>query len=507
MYKQPSKNIRKSNRSWQMAFYHLTIFLGSLLPNAHSSVLILTDSSTHISYTSVQQLKCKAHSCSHSSETLIDHHCTLPFGKSSGKYIKEKWFANSPYKIRKIIIDPGHGGLDSGCLGSSSEEKHIALAIALKLGEHISKIYPDIQIIYTRTTDVFIPLHERAQLANRHKADLFISIHCNYAEYSTTVNGSETYVMGLHTAEYNLEVAKRENASILLEDNYEKNYGGYDPNSPEGHIILSMFQNAYLEQSINFAEKVEHQFAIVTGRKSRGVKQAGFVVLKETAMPSVLVETGFLSNEEDEAFLFSERGQDLVAGSVLRAFTAYKRELETKNQQIATLPGVSTPNLKAPHAEQIPLKNEVTADKVNHSPNPNNASPPTETITKTLPSPLEKNLEGLSTTSPSPSAAELSKNQNGQSTKKPFIQFKVQFYVSPNTLPTDAPQWRTIDCLVEIKKVSGEYHYIATGFHSYEEAVNAKEMLRKSGFSEAFVIAFADGARIDVQQARALNQP
>ncbi|MCH2044779.1 MAG: N-acetylmuramoyl-L-alanine amidase, partial [Saprospiraceae bacterium] len=200
-------------------------------------------------------------------------------------------------KVRRVIIDAGHGGKDSGSLGSKCQEKDIALKIALKLGEYISTYLPDVEVVYTRKTDKFIPLHERAEIANDSDADVFISVHCNsLPKAKKYINGTETYVMGLHRAEENLAVAKRENEVILLENDYQQRYEGYDPSSPEAHIIFSMYQNAYLGQSILLAEKVESQFKNRAKRSSRGVKQAGFVVLRATAMPSILVETGFLSN-------------------------------------------------------------------------------------------------------------------------------------------------------------------------------------------------------------------
>lgn len=233
------------------------------------------------------------------------------------------------FGIRKVVIDAGHGGKDPGCLGSHSREKDIALKIAKYLGEEINRVYPEIEVIYTRTEDVFIPLHERARIANRAQADLFISIHCNYVARRNQASGTETYIMGLHRAKENLDVAKRENAAILMEDDYAEHYDGYDPDSPEGHILMSMYQNAYLEQSIALAHAIETEFAGGAGRKSRGVKQAGFLVLRKTTMPSVLIETGFLSTDDEEAYLSSGDGQKETALSIFNAFVAYKNDYET----------------------------------------------------------------------------------------------------------------------------------------------------------------------------------
>ena len=229
-------------------------------------------------------------------------------------------------KINTVVIDAGHGGHDTGCRYGGVEEKHVALAIALRLGKLIEQHYPDVKVIYTRTNDTFIELWERPAIGNTNNADVFISIHCN-ATPKTSVYGTETYVMGLHKSEGNLEVAKRENEVILMEDNYEKKYDGFDPNSPEGHIYFSLFQNAYLDQSLNLASNIEKQLA-VQKRISRGVKQAGFLVLWKANMPSILIETGFLSNEQERSFLKSVKGQDSVATGIFNAFRDYKSSFE-----------------------------------------------------------------------------------------------------------------------------------------------------------------------------------
>lgn len=232
------------------------------------------------------------------------------------------------YKVKKIVIDAGHGGKDIGCHGKKSKEAHIALAVALKLGEKIEEQMKDVKIIYTRDSDVFIELQERAAIANRNNADLFISVHCNSAK-APTIGGSETYTMGLHTSDGNLDVAKRENSVILKEENYQQNYSGYDPNSPMAHILLANYQSAYLTQSIKFASFVEENFREELGRNSRGVKQAGFLVLWKTTMPSSLIEIGYLTNQEDENFLKNEINQDEVANTIVRAIKKYKSSFES----------------------------------------------------------------------------------------------------------------------------------------------------------------------------------
>jgi len=233
----------------------------------------------------------------------------------------------SGYKLKTVVIDAGHGGKDPGCHGKKSEEADIALSVALELGRVFKEYMPEINVVYTRSTDNFVELHERAKIANKKDADLFISIHCNAGP--TQVYGTETYTMGLHTSKGNLAVAKRENAVVLEEDDYIGNYDGFDPNSPEAHILFSLYQNSHIENSIRFAGKIEDQFKSRVSRHSRGVKQAGLLVLWKTAMPSVLVELGFLTNEKEEGYLNSKHNQTLMASGIYRAFKEYKKELES----------------------------------------------------------------------------------------------------------------------------------------------------------------------------------
>ncbi len=232
--------------------------------------------------------------------------------------------------IKKIVIDPGHGGKDPGTLGTGrykKAEKDIVLDVSIMLGKYLESEFDDIEVIYTRDSDEFIKLSERTKVANRTKADLFISIHCD-AFHDKSVYGSSTYVMGMHKTESNLNVAIRENSSILMENDYEFNYEGFEPSEPESYIALSMYQSTYLAHSLLIASKIQYQFKNRVNRKDRGVKQAGFLVLSRATMPSVLVELGFLTNKKEEDFLNSEQGQVYMASALFRAIKEYKIEIE-----------------------------------------------------------------------------------------------------------------------------------------------------------------------------------
>lgn len=235
-----------------------------------------------------------------------------------------------PNKVDVVVLDAGHGGKDPGNLGTgkyNTTEKHVALNVVKLVGKYIKEAYPDVKVIYTREDDRFIELRERCEIANRNKADLFISVHCN-ANENHSPHGSETYVMGLHKTEANMRVAQKENASILMEDKHELKYDGYDPKDPDSQIYLSLRQNAYLDHSLLYSALVQKQFKERVGRPDRGVKQAGFLVISYTTMPAVLVELGFLTNEQEERFLQSAEGQDYMASAIYRAFKEYKQQVE-----------------------------------------------------------------------------------------------------------------------------------------------------------------------------------
>ncbi len=243
---------------------------------------------------------------------------------------------SNEYSLKTVVIDAGHGGKDPGTSGRKAKEKDVTLAIALKLGTYIEENIPEVKVIYTRTTDIFVPLNERAEVANKNKADLFISIHVD-GWHNPKTYGTSTYVMGLHKTEENLELAKKENSVILLEEDYTSKYEGFDPNSAESYIIFSFLQNTFLEQSLNYAAFVENEFETKAVRKSRGVKQAGFLVLWKTTMPSVLIETGFLTNQREERYLLTKEGQEYIASAIYRAFKSYKATIEENSKFITKI--------------------------------------------------------------------------------------------------------------------------------------------------------------------------
>lgn len=225
-----------------------------------------------------------------------------------------------------LVIDAGHGGKDGGARGYTSWEKNINLSVALAFGKLVEQNCPDVKVIYTRSTDVFVELDQRARIANKNKADLFISIHTNSTAAGlkgTTASGTETYTLGMHRAADNLAVAKRENSVITLEANYEEKYEGFDPRSSESYIIFELMQDIYMQQSVKFAGMVEKQFSTHAGRRSKGVFQAGFLVLRNTSMPSVLVELGYINNRAEEQFLNSKDGIDKMSRSIFNAFKSY----------------------------------------------------------------------------------------------------------------------------------------------------------------------------------------
>ena len=266
-------------------------------------------------------------------------------------------------KIRTIVIDPGHGGKDSGTMGTKRfkiYEKHVALAISLKLGDYIKNTFPNVDVVYTRDSDIFLELNERTELANNANADLFISIHCDGFTNSTP-SGASVFVMGMSKLKANMDIAIRENSAIYMEDNYQQKYEGFDPKSAESYIVFSLMQNTHLNQSLKIAEEVEKEFSTKANRKSRGVKQAPFYVISRTNMPSILIECGFLTNFKEEEYLHSEIGQEYIASAIFRGFKAYKENYEgiTSEKESEEPIAMKEDRLKAPTP-----KKEITIEKV-----------------------------------------------------------------------------------------------------------------------------------------------
>lgn len=234
------------------------------------------------------------------------------------------------YKIKTIVIDPGHGGRKSGAAGSFSLEKNVALKVALKLGKKIKKEIPNIKIIYTRTTDIDVDLYRRAEMANSANADLFISIHCNSMPgKDRTTRGTETLVAGTHRLNEQ-NAAIRENADIKLEKNYKKNYNGYDPNDPETFIIMSLLKNTFRDKSIKLAKLIQERYTIDNNRVNRGVKEQGVLILQRCGMPAILTEIGFISNPNEEKYINSTDGQNEIVNAIFKSIKHYKSEIETK---------------------------------------------------------------------------------------------------------------------------------------------------------------------------------
>jgi N-acetylmuramoyl-L-alanine amidase len=405
------------------------------------------------------------------------------------------WTSFSPkfapvFTVKTIVIDAGHGGKDPGCHGSKYKEKDVALAVALKLGKYIEENMKDVKVVYTRKTDVFIELQQRAEIANKAKADLFICIHCNSACYrdkklkrdvcNDDAHGAETYVMGIKNEQGKLDVAKRENSAILLEDNYVKKYDGFDPNSDESYIIMSMFTDTYLEQSLSFASKVQKQYRGKAARADKGVKRASLWVLWRTYMPSVLTEIGFLTNPEEEQFLGSSKGQDYVASGLFRAFRDYKDEVEGvtrkydddfEKQQAYTLSKEDSIEL----AEMKTVKPSAKDTKDSSKSKPDDKAVKAD-------APKETKIPPVKT---------------DDAPKLPIV-YKVQIASSDKKIPLSSDKFKGVEKPAEYED-KGIYKYTAGEFAKQDDAVRLQSQLRKSGFKDAFVIAMQDGKRIPLK--------
>lgn len=374
-----------------------------------------------------------------------------------------------------VVIDPGHGGHDPGAVGKISKEKDINLNVSLKLGRLIKQHAPSVQVIYTRQTDVFVPLMKRAEIANKAKADLFISIHTNSVSGSKTVKGASTWTLGLAKSQANLDVAKKENSVILYEDDYKTRYAGFDPNSSESYIIFEFIQDKNMAQSVEFASMVQNEFKNHCNRIDKGVHQAGFLVLKETAMPSILVELGFISTLEEERYLNTDTGQENMANGIYNAFKKYKNshELKTTKNKEKTITANSTPNTM----KEEPLKKTNTP-----------------------------NVDDNNVPSPQPKIVEESTPQTTtKKVKTPIVEsedeiiFKIQ-------IMTSSEQLKTTDS--RFKGLKNIEHYFENGLYKYtfgtSSNYNEIRRLRKEiapKFQDAFIIAFRNGEKMNINEA------
>jgi N-acetylmuramoyl-L-alanine amidase len=402
--------------------------------------------------------------------------------------------------VRTVVIDPGHGGRAPGAIGRNNMEKDIALAISLKLGELIKQYIPDVNVVFTRKTDIDVGLQQRADIANRNNADLFISIHCNGAG-NRSANGSETFVMGYDKSQSNLAVAMKENADIYYEEDYEDIYGDFDPNKPETHIIFSLFQHQYLNQSLKMASLIQDQFRERSRRVDRGVKQGPFWVLHKTAMPAVLVEVGFITNEEEEKFMASNEGQNMLASAIFRAFRDYKnyqdksaantipQEPLVYQQPSEPLPSANTVSEAASQTKSEVVKEEDNTQKK-------------ETITP------EEIVEEKQSKPEEPVYKESPINQTTSVVidNKPNVVFKVQFLSTGKLLKSNSPEFKGLRN-VDNYHYLGMYRYTVGNEPDFDSATNLQRTIRTQGFRDAFVVAFINGERATIQDAqKLLNQ-
>ena len=355
-----------------------------------------------------------------------------------------------------LVIDPGHGGKDPGAIGKKGKEKNINLSVALKLGNLIKENCKDVNIVYTRQKDTFVALDRRAQIANNAKADLFISIHTNSVAKGKTVRGTETYTLGLHRTEDNLEVAKKENSVILIESDYEQRYAGFNPNSAESYIIFEFLQDKNMEKSVRLATDIQKQFRNTAKRIDKGVHQAGFLVLRETTMPGVLVELGYISNPDEERYLLTEAGTSALAKSIYQAFMSYKKKFDMGD---TTRPVLA----KTPEKVQEP----APAQKPKTQSKPQTPNKP--------------------------------KNEPTKSTQSDKPIFKIQFLTSDKKLPAGSKLLKGLTPVGHYQE-KGIYKYTYGDSHDYNKVLKTKRQI-STKFKDAFIIAFKNGKKMNVNEA------
>lgn len=372
-----------------------------------------------------------------------------------------------------LVLDAGHGGRDPGAVGKISHEKNITLSVVKRVGALVEQNMPDVKVVYTRKTDVFVPLEERANIANNHHADMFISVHTNAAK-STSAYGAETYTLGLAKTQANLAVAMAENSVMMLEDDYKTRYQGFDPSSVDSYIMFEFMMDTYLDNSISFATDVQQQLTTTSRRHDRGVRQAGFWVLHRSASPSVLVELGFISNRQEEIYMASEKGQQEMAQSIYNAFLKYKRNYDRRS-------GNGTSPTQHGAARE-PSRQPTSAPE-----------PATEQRNTTSDS------QGGQTSTESNSAPSTSSGRQQSVASSSIPVYKVQFASSPTAIKPGS------SALKGLKEVSfyqegGLYKYTVGYETDYNLANRLKNEVRKK-FPDAFVIAFLGDKKISISEA------
>lgn len=372
--------------------------------------------------------------------------------------------------LETVVIDAGHGGKDPGAVVGKAREKDIVLQIALKLGNYIKEKLPDVRVIYTRRTDVFVPLFERSVIANRNNADLFISIHANFCS-SPSVKGTETYVLGLHRTEDNLNVAKKENSVILLEKDYTTRYEGFNPNLSESYIMFELIQNTHLDQSVQFAGILQDSFQKHAQRASRDVRQAGFLVLRETAMPGVLIETGYLSNQSESNYLMTDTGREALALSIFNSFKSYKERFESR---------LNLASGSESKKESGEVSNDVPSEQ--HTPVINSEIPAQQIETKG-----KKNQPVIN-------------NEANRRVNEPVkITFAIQLSASPVKLSLKSKRFKGIEN-ISVIYTSGYYKYYCLETGSFSKARQNLSTIRMK-IPDAFIAAFKNGEPIPVKEA------
>ena len=389
------------------------------------------------------------------------------------------WLLVSPSTVSSVwakdfvvVIDAGHGGHDPGAIGKISKEKNINLKVALKLGNLIKQNCNDVKVVYTRSKDVFIPLDRRAEIANNAKADLFISIHTNALANNRTAKGASTWTLGLAKSDANLEVAKRENSVILYEDDYKTRYAGFNPNSAESYIIFEFMQDKYMEQSVHLASLVQKQFRHHCKRVDRGVHQAGFLVLKASAMPSILVELGFISTPEEERYLNTEEGSSTLAKGIYRAFLSYKREHEIR--------------LTGSSRTALPNDDEVTDTEVAQIDSTESENKKPQNIPRT-----DKLVTEAKTQRPI--VVESTTNDSE-------ITFKIQILTSSRPLSKNDKRLKGLKD-VDYYKENGLYKYTYGASSDYNKVLRTRRNTVTPLFKDAFIIAFRNGEKMNINEA------